>query len=344
MDQISRDRRATLLRHLRERRRTLPRPPSEPGGVENAAGADGATGADDVNSVGGANGANGTNGTGGVCGASGNPVPLKRTGTGPPLFCVHPAGGSIFCYAELARSPRLTCPVYGLQAEALEPGGRTYENVTAMAAAYVTAAERVHRGGGWRLAGWSTGGLLAYAMACRLAGAGHRVDAVAMLDPPIPGPEGDWATGGIAVLADFMEYLSDVTGIETVMTAGEIAALAPESRRAKVLARLGASGAFPAGMNRLERMLAVFTHSREIMARYRPEPFDGPVLLLAAAGEPAKARQAIALWRSLCGDRLRTVELPCRHAGLLRPPHLTTVTAELARLLDPEEGDSWRTS
>src|SRR5690606_37322966 len=42
-------------------------------------------------------------------------VPLAVGGSGPPLFCIHPAGGTVFCYQELAAHLRGVRPVYGIQ-------------------------------------------------------------------------------------------------------------------------------------------------------------------------------------------------------------------------------------
>ncbi|HZI16342.1 MAG TPA: amino acid adenylation domain-containing protein, partial [Myxococcus sp.] len=49
-------------------------------------------------------------------------VPLQRDGTSPPLFCVHPIGGAVFAYAELARCLAPGQPVYGLEAPGLAEG------------------------------------------------------------------------------------------------------------------------------------------------------------------------------------------------------------------------------
>src|SRR5262249_27647409 len=53
-----------------------------------------------------------------------------------PLFLVHPIGGSVFCYRELAR--RLAGrPVYGLQARGLTGGEQPLATVPEMASLYL---------------------------------------------------------------------------------------------------------------------------------------------------------------------------------------------------------------
>lgn len=113
-------------------------------------------------------------------------VPLQASGTRPPLFCVHPAGGSAFRYVPLGRCLGADQPVYGLQASGLEPDEPLAGSVEAMAACYVEAVRELRPRGPYRLLGWSFGGLVAYEMAHQLSGAGERVDLLALLDTPLP--------------------------------------------------------------------------------------------------------------------------------------------------------------
>jgi thioesterase domain-containing protein len=41
---------------------------------------------------------------------------LQSEGSRPPLFCIHPVGGNVLCYVELARALGTEQPVYGVQA------------------------------------------------------------------------------------------------------------------------------------------------------------------------------------------------------------------------------------
>ena len=47
-------------------------------------------------------------------------VPIRPAGTGRPFFCVHPIGGNVLCYHELARHLGPDRPFFGLQAAGLE--------------------------------------------------------------------------------------------------------------------------------------------------------------------------------------------------------------------------------
>ena len=47
-------------------------------------------------------------------------VPIQPLGARTPLFCVHPLGGEVLCYYQLARQLGTDQPVYGLQARPLD--------------------------------------------------------------------------------------------------------------------------------------------------------------------------------------------------------------------------------
>lgn len=133
-------------------------------------------------------------------------VPL-HAGTGPALFMVHPAGGSVAAYRELARELDRTC--FGLAAS--EPLPDTLE---ALAKGYV-AAVRAAAPGPYTILGWSSGGVIALEMTAQLEAAGERVaqlivlDAPAPTDPP-PGPVDD------ATLQDW--FREDTAGADLLAT------------------------------------------------------------------------------------------------------------------------------
>jgi acyl-CoA synthetase (AMP-forming)/AMP-acid ligase II/alkylation response protein AidB-like acyl-CoA dehydrogenase/3-oxoacyl-(acyl-carrier-protein) synthase/thioesterase domain-containing protein/acyl carrier protein len=103
-----------------------------------------------------------------------------------PLFCMHPAGGSVFCYRDLIASlddPDL--PVYGFE----DPGlysDRPYEGISGGAAYFLGTVRRIQPQGPYNLVGYSYGGNMAFEMAVQLKRDGHEVGLLALLDsfPP----------------------------------------------------------------------------------------------------------------------------------------------------------------
>jgi thioesterase domain-containing protein len=114
-------------------------------------------------------------------------LPLRRGGTGHPLFCVHPGLGLSWPYAGLTRHIDPDVPIYGLQTRSLADPEFRATSVTDMAVDYLAQIRRVQPHGPYRLLGWSFGGVVAHAMAVRLQELGEQVELLALLDSyPVP--------------------------------------------------------------------------------------------------------------------------------------------------------------
>ncbi|MGW1209369.1 non-ribosomal peptide synthetase [Streptomyces sp. NPDC002499] len=119
-----------------------------------------------------------------------------RSGTGPRVVCVHPAGGTAFCYLPLAELLPEQVGLYGIQSPGVNPGEDLLPTVEAMAEAYLRLLELPveARPDGTPvdgtplyeaplvLTGLSYGGLVAHEMGRILARAGHRAVSVVLLD------------------------------------------------------------------------------------------------------------------------------------------------------------------
>src|SRR6185369_5543467 len=100
-------------------------------------------------------------------------APLARLhpgGTGKPLFLVHPVGGNVFSYVELAKKLVVNRPVYALQALAESNGHQP--SMEELAAQYLATVREVQPEGPWLLAGWSSGAVTAYEMARQIESTG----------------------------------------------------------------------------------------------------------------------------------------------------------------------------
>jgi thioesterase domain-containing protein/acyl carrier protein len=114
-------------------------------------------------------------------------VPIQPARDGrPKLFCMHPAGGSVLCYVDLARLLGGDQPVYGLQGP--DPRGSLdpLEDATEMAVQYLAAMRRVQPHGPYHLAGFSFGGIIAFAVAHLLLREKETVGLLALLDTGYP--------------------------------------------------------------------------------------------------------------------------------------------------------------
>lgn len=113
-------------------------------------------------------------------------LPLRSSGRGSPLFCVHPGVGISWCYSGLMRTVGRDHPIYGLQAPRLSQETDLPASIEEMAAAYISRLRSVQPHGPYNLMGWSFGGAVAHEMAVQLQQQGDTVGLLAMLDCHLP--------------------------------------------------------------------------------------------------------------------------------------------------------------
>ncbi len=133
----------------------------------------------------------------------GRAVPARTSGTRPPVFFV-PTGMGDYSYVfELARDLDLALPVHAVPWEiAAGPGALTLEELAARTVALIQA---VQPRGPYRLAGYSSGGLLAYASAQHLLGLGEAVSFIGLIDVGLPPPEARPSPTPNKILREYMK-------------------------------------------------------------------------------------------------------------------------------------------
>uniref|UniRef100_UPI0004BF0842 non-ribosomal peptide synthetase n=1 Tax=Streptomyces sp. NRRL S-350 TaxID=1463902 RepID=UPI0004BF0842 len=231
-------------------------------------------------------------------------VPLSTRGSRPPLFCVHPVTGLSWCYAGLAGALP-DRPVYGLNAD-LDPAGR-HPDLTALVDAYLARIRAVQPTGPYHLLGWSLGGNLAHAMACRLQEQGERVGLLALLDAYPTGPAG----------AD-----PDRPGTPAFAPA-EIAGF---------LDREGAEGAGAALEPAFVASLAeAAAHTVALVEAAAPGRYDGDLLHVAATAGREPGAPVPGDWQPYLTGRITGHAVDCEHLDMTRPGPLAAVAELLGR-------------
>jgi malonyl CoA-acyl carrier protein transacylase len=113
-------------------------------------------------------------------------VPIQPNGSKPPLFCIHPIGGSILEYYPLSSHLDKEQPVYGLQAQGFDDKQAPLVRVEDMAGHYITEIRTIQPKGPYFLVGYSFGGVIAFEMAQQLYAQGDKVALLALLDTKCP--------------------------------------------------------------------------------------------------------------------------------------------------------------
>jgi thioesterase domain-containing protein/acyl carrier protein len=279
---------------------------------------------------------------GGTHGAAWSPlVTIQPEGERVPLFFVHPIGGQVLCYAELARHLGPDQPFYGLQAPDLATIEGEETSIEAMAARYVEAIREVWPRGPYLLGGWSFGGLVAFEMAQQLDRAGEAVPLVAILDTASPR-----TTGELAAL-DESQILATLAGEEALkagttlaLSADDLRPLDPEARVARTLDSLRGAGVLTAEIEPewVHRLLRGHQQRRMAMARYTPAVYPGRLVLFHPTESLERDRQTewsgAAGWRPYTSEPLLVQSVPGHHATMASGPHAATLARRLRAVMD----------
>jgi thioesterase domain-containing protein len=257
-------------------------------------------------------------------------VPLKPAGSRPLLIWVHPVGGNVLCYAELARHLDPDQPLYALRSPGLAERETRLSSVEAMAARYVEEIQAVRDGGPFHLGGWSMGGIVAFEMARQLREEGEEVSFLTLLDTraPSPHPQPEDPLDTLAAFAGDLGFRPE----ELEEAAGVAAGLAPDEALDLLLDRAESSGLLPPriGRERLRRRFEVFGSNRRARFGYRPRPYGGRVVLFEASESPSAGRE----WNPWMSGEVRRKSIPGDHYSVLRPPAVGILAHELEACLE----------
>ncbi|MFC3964492.1 non-ribosomal peptide synthetase [Nocardia jiangsuensis] len=254
-------------------------------------------------------------------------LPIRATGTRPPLFCVHPMSGLAWAYAGLARFLPAEQPIIGIQSPALSEDDWRPLSVADIVTRYVAEIRAVRPEGPYRLLGWSLGGVLAHAIAVRLREQGAEVDALVVLDG-VPGID----------LDDFRHEVRTAfaeVGIapDALPDAGSLGELSDEAL-AVLLESVPADLAVLTA-DRIRRIYQGAVRSVEHVTRYRPAVFDGRidfvgVTRLDAGAEP---HAGAAGWRRYTDGPVAEHAIDSTHLRMMEPEALVQLGPLLTGLL-----------
>lgn len=113
-------------------------------------------------------------------------VPLRSSGTRPPIFCIHARDGDVLSFRNFPKYVSPDHPLYGLQAQALN-GGPLHFSIEEMARHYIQEIQRVQPKGPYYLFGYCFGGTVAFDMALQLHAQGQTVAFLGMFYTSPPG-------------------------------------------------------------------------------------------------------------------------------------------------------------
>lgn len=246
-----------------------------------------------------------------VAGGELDPIlPLRRRGRLPPLVCLPPAGGLGWRYAGLLGGLDTDRPLYSLQSPGIKDDTPFLPSFDEFVAYYLNLALSVQPAGPYCLLGWSFGGLLAFAMACRLQRMGCNVLSVTLVDAyPLVDtypPRDDSPDGPPA----------------------EVLLSADPQFQAKRKALMADP---PPGLQaaHIDRIFELMVHTTGLVRTFKPDRFEGDVLLF-----PAQQNSKFgSLWKPFVSGTVNIIPIEARHDDVVAPSQLLKVGKSLEQHL-----------
>jgi thioesterase domain-containing protein len=230
---------------------------------------------------------------------SASPLVRLSSGDGDPFFCVHPIGGHVLCYVDLARSIGAPRPFYAIEAPGLQGETTPFADIAAMAAHYLEAIRNVQPSGPYWLGGWSMGGTVAFEIAQQLHAQGEEVARLVLID----------------------------TETTAVARATDRAARDPDL-----------ANEIPREMDprQLSHLLSVITNNNRALKAYRERRYSGALTLLRASEQPHGRGHDLG-WSELVTGGVDVAIVPGDHYTIFQKPNLAVLAAQLRRSLVTEE-------
>ncbi|NRD47821.1 non-ribosomal peptide synthetase [Corallococcus exiguus] len=252
----------------------------------------------------------------------------------PPLWCMHPVGGTVFCYQDLVRALGPDRTVYGFQAPGVNGECPPLSSIEALASHHLNLMLQWQPQGPYYLVGLSMGGTIVYEMAQRMLKLGVPPELLVFLDTPGPGQMPTQFEDDAALLAAMF-------GDDTPTLAQRLRAMPPHEQMKEVLrhAREGATVPDSYSLRDLEIFLDVWKAHMRALFSYAPVPYEGAATYLKAQVHvPPHPLYPEQPWQVLVRHGLEVLPVPGNHQTMIEPPNVEAmarhVTACLRRIED----------
>jgi polyketide synthase 13 len=260
--------------------------------------------------------------------------PRPEGSSKPPVFVFHPAGGSTVVYEPLLNRLPADTPMYGFE--------RVEGSIEERAAQYVPKLIEMQGDGPYILAGWSLGGVLAYACAIGLKQLGKDVQWVGLIDAVRAGEEVPQTTEEVRKRWDRYARFAERTFNVTIpaIPYEQLEELDDEGQIRFVMDAVSQSGVqIPGGI--IEHQRTSYLDNRAIDTA-RIQPYDGHVTLYMADRyhddaimfEPRYAvRKPDGGWGEYVSD-LEIVPIGGEHIQAIDEPIIAKVGEHMSRALN----------
>jgi aspartate racemase len=274
-------------------------------------------------------------------------VLLQNGGPRRPFFCIHAAGGNVLEYHDLARMVGRDQPFYGLQAKGLDGTQPPHTTIAEMAAHYIKEIREVQPEGPYLIGGRSSGGTVAFEMACQLHAAGEKVALLALLDAypagyfkllPGSGSPSQRVHRLLRKVSSHKQNLKPLNAAAKLQYVLGKLQFAPAKAKHKIYRRAykiyrGIGRPLPEVLRNIEEL------NFAAVKDYVPRVYPGRATIFLASDDLTAAYDVEEGWQDLLAGGLEKIRVPGNHLDIIKEPHVRVLARELKACLDRVEAE-----
>jgi amino acid adenylation domain-containing protein len=265
-------------------------------------------------------------------------VTIQSHGRWPPLFCIHPVGGNVLCYAPLAAALGDEHPVYGVQAHGVDGTDEPLASMESMVEEYLVAIREIQPLGPYHLAAWSSGGISAYEIARRLIDDGEQVKTVALFDSFAPALMHIDVEDDAMILSELVKFLNRFYHLNIDLSYDTLASIGPEERIYLTLACVKQTGFIPEEFDEayMRRFLAVCQANLQAISQYVAVPRPEVPIVLYRALDPSGRSYTLDTdssfdlgWGKLVGRSIEVIDVDADHVSMISGDEVKQIVRDL---------------
>jgi thioesterase domain-containing protein len=251
----------------------------------------------------------------------GSPLAPLVQRAGPTLFLVHPLGGDVHCYRDLARAWEAPAPLVGIRAPGLDEDLPPPASLDAMAFDYAQAIVRYAPADTVHLAGWSLGGNLAVEIARHLQAMGLQIGLLAVIDAPSKIPQEEQTD------------MDDRQIVEALLARDDLARQADNVDDLIALARQ--HHLLPAELKAqdIQRIIAVVRGNLGVAYRHEVRDVPFPVTVIRAANQKGRNDDPSLGWSR--HGKVNTIDVEAVHTTILNGTGALQLASIFQKILAP---------
>ncbi|MBU3670144.1 MAG: hypothetical protein FGM17_05420 [Polynucleobacter sp.] len=247
-------------------------------------------------------------------------IPLRKSGSETPLFCVHPGGGVGTVYGHLMEKLDSDQPVWALQAKGLEVHEDFHNSIAEMASSYIAAIKEIQPAGPYRILGWSFGGAVGQEMAVQLEAQGNVVETIFMLDSAAKVRKNEVSESINIDPNSFIDKLLPAIAKDCEVDLNAL--LHSNHDKLKILRDLMVkSGLLPHGIatETAERVMLQIAMSPARLGNHVIQKCKAPIIFFRATEDANLENSNFYDWTEFTSGGVTNFEIQCRHSQMTTP-------------------------